>query len=210
MSRRKVAKTSQCKTCAHADRARIEVMLANDVDPSRVARQFSTQSKPLSRWAVRRHWLEHVSQDKKDRLRIVGASDITVDIEAIKRLESESLLQNLVAERARLQRIADKAEDIGNYQDATRASTALVRVLELLAKYLGELRIGNTTINNNFLISPDWVDLRRVIATALRPFPDAQRAVVAAIRQHEEQRGVEITHAHAIEKPALEQKVVNG
>lgn len=194
------APRGQCKTCKHPERARIELALANGVDCARAARQFFPGEGKHSIW---RHWKNHVSQERKDSLRLVGLSDTKVDLDTLKRIESESLLQNLIYERARLQRIADKCETVGNFQDATRSSSALVRVLELTAKYLGELHTSGLTINNNFLLSPDWVQLRQTIAAALRPYPDAQRAVLAAVRDHESQRGTEVTYARAIERPAL-------
>lgn len=176
--------------------------MANGVDGAALARQFA----PLSKHSVYRHWKKHITIEKKNSLFLVGASDVKVDLDALKRVESESLLQNLITERARLQRIADKCENVGNYQDATRASGNIVKVLQLTARYLGELRLGSTTINNNFLLSPDWITLRRVIAAALRPFPDAQRAVLAAVREHESQQGADITGARSIERPAIEHK----
>lgn len=196
------SRTAQCTVCSYPERARIEFMMANGVDGAALARQFA----PLSKHAIYRHWKKHVTAEKKGSLFLVGASDVKVDLDALKRVESESLLQNLITERARLQRIADKCESVGNYQDATRASGNIVRVLELTAKYLGELRIGSTTINNNFLLSPDWISLRRIIAAALRPFPEAQRAVLAALREHELQQGADITGARSIERPVLEHK----
>jgi hypothetical protein len=192
--------TAKCKTCHHAERARIELALANGVAMPKIARQYGN----LTKQNLSYHWLRHVSQARKERLRVVGAADVEIDVVALKRAEGESLLQNLIAERARLQRIADLCEGVSNYQDAVRASTAVVRVLELIAKYLGEIKTGSTTINQNFLLTPDWVNLRRVIGVALRPHPEAQRAVLDAVRAHESAAGVDITHAHAIERPALE------
>jgi hypothetical protein len=196
-----MSKTARCKACHHPQRGRIEMQLANGVSMVKVARQF----EGLTKWGLSRHFRLHVSPARKDKLR-VGASDLKVDLDTLKRAESESLLQNLIAERARLQRIADLCEGVGNFQDATRASTAVVRVLELVAKYLGELKTGSTSVTQNFLLAPDWVNLRRAIATALRPFPEAQRAVLEAVRAHESSAGVEINAHHAVERPALEHK----
>lgn len=197
-----MSKTARCKTCHHPERARIEMQIANGVAIPRVTRQFSGGG--LTRKNVWYHWKMHVSQARKDTLRVVGLSDIKVDLDALKRVEGGSLLQNWIAERARLQRIADVCEEKGLFTEAIRASTAIVRGLELIAKYLGELQTGSTTINQNFLVSPDWVNLRSSIAAALRPYPEAQRAVLAALRARESAAGVDITHARAIERPALE------
>lgn len=187
----------KCTVCQHPERTRLELALANGVGLMKAARQFG-----VSKDSAGRHWRRHVPDARKASLRVTGISDPKVDLEALKRVESESLLQNLITERARLQRIADACERVANFQDATRASSALVKLLTLVAQYLGELRTGNTTITQNFLLSTDWLGLRRVIATALRPYPEAQRAVLAAIREHESGSGVEITPARAIERTA--------
>jgi hypothetical protein len=196
-----MSKTARCKTCHHSERARVELAIANGVSLLKVARQYGGE---LTKQNLSRHWIKHVTPARKEKLRVVGPADVELDLDALKRAEGESLLQNLIAERARLQRIADLSESVGHYTDATRASVAVVKVLELIAKYLGELRTGNTTIHQNFLLTADWVSLRRVIAEALRPYPEAQRAVLAAVRAHESSAGVEITHAHAVERPPLD------
>ncbi len=192
----KQSSSGKCKTCSSPDRSRIELALANGVTTTAAARQFGISSHSL--W---RHWKRHVSPERKASLLVVGASDQKIDLDALKRIESESLLQHLIAERARLTRIAYACEGAGNFQDATRASTAVMRTLELTAKLLGELRAYSSTTNvtNNFLLSPDWMQLRQVIAVALRPYPDAQRAVLTAIRSMELDRGADVSHARAIE-----------
>jgi len=190
----------QCLTCAHPERARIELRCANSRRQiALIAREYG-----LSKHSVWRHWRDHVPENRKASLQLAGMTDPSVDLDALKRTESETLLQRLVVEIARLQRIADACESVRNYQDATRASTAIVRVLELEARYLGEIRAGNTTIHQSFLLSPDWFQLRRVIATALRPYPDAQRAVLAALREHEAVQGADVSSARAIARPVLE------
>jgi hypothetical protein len=49
--------------------------------------------------------------------------------------------------------------------------------LELLAKLLGELDERPV----NVLLSPEWLNLRTVIVTALEPHPEARGAVLEAI-----------------------------
>jgi hypothetical protein len=200
---RRKQKAGSCRTCASPDRARIELMLANRVAGPKVAAQFG-----LSKDSVWRHWKRHVSPETKAALVMAGASDSKVDLERMKRVESESLLQNFIRERARLQRIADICESIKNYADAVRASAAVVRVIESTAKLLGELKVGRTTINQNFLLSPDWFQIRKLLATALRPHPAAQGAVLGALREYEAERGADVTHARAVEfKPPIEPEV---
>lgn len=173
-------------------------MLSNGVARRKVAEQFG-----LSQSAIWRHWKNHMPQDVKERLAVTGVSDPKVDLEKLKRVESDSLLQNLISERARLQRIADECENIGNHTDAVRASTAVIRTLESIGKLLGELKVGGTTIHQNFSVSPDWFQMRRLLVTALRPHPAAQRAVLAALRDYEASRGADASHALTVIEPEM-------
>jgi hypothetical protein len=85
-----------------------------------------------------------------------------------------------------------------------------MKIIKFEAGFLGQIRLGNTIINNNLWLSPDWFEARRVIMTALRPFPEAQRVLLAAIQQHEAKAGADVTDARAIDvpRPALEH--ING
>jgi hypothetical protein len=184
--------------CAHAERARIELALANDPRDhgcARIARDYG-----LCRMSVWRHWKRHVPADRKERLRLGASRNPGLDLDALKRREGESLLANLVAERVRLLTLADAAEVARDFLTAIKASSALLKFYDLQARLLGEIRTGGTTINTVFL-SGDWFRLRRVIAEALRPFPDAQRAVLTAVRELEAAGGAEVNTAHAIELP---------
>lgn len=196
-------RAGRCAVCYHDERSRIEFLLANKAKLVDITAEFG-----MHRTSIWRHWRRHVSDTRKVSLVTAGLPrDSKIDLETLKRNEGESLLHNLLAERARLTRIADLCELTGNHKDSVAASTAIVRTIELGAKYIGQLRVGNTTITNNvsFLLSPDWVSLRAAIVTALRPFPDAQRAVIEAVGQHEATRGIEINRHHVRELPALEQ-----
>lgn len=54
--------------------------------------------------------------------------------------------------------------------------------VELLGKALDRIR-DTPPIQVNFLVNPQWVELRTVIIKALEPFPEAREAVVLAIRE---------------------------
>jgi hypothetical protein len=196
--------TGMCHTCSHEARGRIELMLANHVSGPKVAKQFC-----LSKDSIWRHWVRHVSAEQKARLKVAGASDAKVDLERLKRTESESLLQNFIAERVRLQRIADVCESLNNFSDAVRASAAVIRVIESTAKLLGELKTGRMTINQSFLLSPDWFQIRKLLSESLRPYPPAQQAVLSALRQYEGSQGADVTGARSIAlKPPIEPELV--
>ena len=54
--------------------------------------------------------------------------------------------------------------------------------VELLGKALDRIR-DTPPIQVNFLVNPEWVELRTVIIKALEPYPEAKEAVVHAIRE---------------------------
>ena len=59
-----------------------------------------------------------------------------------------------------------------------KAVDRIQRQLELQAKLLGELQQEGTI---NVTVSPEWVTLRAVILSAVTPYPDAAKAISAAL-----------------------------
>lgn len=173
----------RCRICEHPDRKRIELMLANGVASRVTAGRFEVQ-----RDAVWRHGRNHMTAELKAKLKVRGFTDPAVDLKALRRAESESLLSNLIAERARQARLADKAEEAGDTPGATKASMAVVHTLGTIGKLLGELRTGGTTITQNILVNPDWHAIRRVLVDTLRPYPEAARNVARALQAFEASR----------------------
>src|SRR5216683_6849857 len=63
---------------------------------------------------------------------------------------------------------------------------ALLFNLEVEGKLLGEIgRVAPATINQNLIVSADYLKLRQLLLSALRPFPAARAAVLAALRSVE-------------------------
>ena len=58
--------------------------------------------------------------------------------------------------------------------------------LELVGKLLGTLGIGSTTVNNNVLIMPAYIELRIGLVEALAPFPEAKVAVAQVLHRLED------------------------
>jgi hypothetical protein len=73
--------------------------------------------------------------------------------------------------------------------------------LELVGKLLGQLvqRHESTSL----LVSPDYLQLRSMLVQALRPFPEAARAVAAALHTLESKAATDITANAAKGKPLL-------
>jgi hypothetical protein len=128
------------------------------------------------------------------QLQVTGKGNAT-DLAKLKQTESEGLLQNLVHERARQQRIADKAEKIDDFANATRASVAALKSSELIAKLLGEIKTGNVT--QNILITPEFHAFRTAVVQALRLHPEAKRAVLAQLQRLEQKDVIDAEFSEA-------------
>jgi hypothetical protein len=66
----------------------------------------------------------------------------------------------------------------------SRVAGQLHRNLEITGKLVGDLAMGSTTINN-VLVMPAYVEMRVELVNALRPFPEAARAVASVLHMIE-------------------------
>ena len=92
--------------------------------------------------------------------------------------EADDLLDQVGDLQRRALAILDRAEEAGELRTALSAIREARGNLELLAKLLGELD-ERPVVNLN--VSPEWLELRAVIVTALEPHPEALGAVVGAL-----------------------------
>lgn len=168
-----------CKTCNHPRRAEIELRLANGTPIRIIADKYG-----LTKDSLYNHRKKHMPAELINQLRTGRTS--AADLEQLKQTESEGLLQQLVHERARQQRIADKAEALDDFANATRASVAALKSSELIAKLLGDIETGRKTVN--ITVMPEFHAFRTAIIQALRPYHDAKLAVMAQLQllEHEE------------------------
>lgn len=72
---------------------------------------------------------------------------------------------------------------------------------ELIGRLLGEIRDREQVHVVHLAASPEWERLRRTIANALLPYPDAARAVAAALRTNGNFAGNDFQDAEVIETP---------
>jgi hypothetical protein len=63
-----------------------------------------------------------------------------------------------------------------------KAVDRIQRQLELQAKLLGELQQEGTI---NVTVSPEWLSIRAVILQAVTPYPEAAKAITAALSRSE-------------------------
>jgi hypothetical protein len=162
-----------CRTCAHRERAAIDLALSRGVSPPAVARRYK-----LGPDSVYRHARNHLTAAL--RAKLLCGPDLDIDLDRLRETESQSLLANLVALRHRLFATFDLAEEHGDTHLISRISAQLHHNLEITGKLLGDLGVGSTSITN-VLIQPQYVEMRVELVRALAPFPEAKQAVAAVL-----------------------------
>ena len=168
-------KGTTCTICSHQRRHQIEIGLVHRV-PLRVLGQRFECSPD----ALHRHRHRHLTPQMAAAI-LAAQAPSEIDLEALQRNESEGLLAQLVTQRARLQQHSDLALELGNAAGAIAAERAITSNLELVAKLLGSIVQRHEVTRTSILISADYLQLRQSIVQALRPYPDAARAVGAAL-----------------------------
>lgn len=181
-----MARGLRCSVCRHREAAAIDLGLARGVSTRALSRRYKLGADSLYR-----HAKNHLPPQL--RARLLAGPNLSIDLDRLKDTESQSLLANLVALRGRLFASFDVAEEAGDSNMVARVATQLHKNFELVGRLLGDLGIGSTTINNNVLIMPQYVELRVGLVNALRPFPEAARAVAAVLHQIEGKAASAIT-----------------
>ena len=175
-----------CHVCTHPRRPQIEIGLTYGQSVRVLAKRFG-----LSSHAVWRHSRNHLSPALRAAI-LVAQAPSKIDLEELRKSEAEGLLSHLVGQRARLQRLSELALETGGVPDATKVKARITANLELVARLLDQLSVHHVVDHRSVLITPDYIALRAAITQALRPFPDAARAVGQALHQLEEAAAVDL------------------
>ena len=171
-----------CSVCAHPDRAQVDLLLANSVALRVIGKKFDLEVSQLCR-----HRQKHIPEGVLDRLRKRGhRSD--AELAKLRKVEGESLLDNLTWTRARLYANADRAvalgDDPGERAALAEAGRATDRIAKLLDEYGHGITINNNTIN--LVQMPQWHAIRMALVRELRPLgPAAIDAAARAIESAE-------------------------
>ena len=131
---------------------------------------------------------------------MAAARPSDIDLETLQRSESEGLLGSLVAQRARLQVLSEMCFEAGELHAAARTERAITGSLELTSKLLGMIIQRHDVRSTSILISADYLKLRHTIIGALKPYPEAARAVGAALATLETEAAKDISES---KKPIL-------
>lgn len=151
-----------CTVCTHPDKAEIDEVLVAGVSSAEIAGRYRT----VGERAIRRHQTNHVPET------------LAKAHEAEEVAQADTLLEQVRELQERALDILDQAEEAGELRTALGAIREARGNLELLAKLLGEL---SDQPQVNILVSPEWLELRAVIVTALEPYGEARNAVLRAI-----------------------------
>jgi hypothetical protein len=150
-----------CTICEHPEREAIERALVGDSSNLSVSSLFG-----VSESAARRHKANHLPA----KLVMARAAEEVA--------QADNLLDQVRDLQGRAYGILDKAEAADDLRTALGAIREARGNLELLAKLLGELD-ERPVVNLN--VSPEWLELRAVIVTALEPYSEARRSVLRAL-----------------------------
>lgn len=171
---------ARCLVCVHDHRADIELGLSRKVGLDTLARRYGISKSSLSR-----HSTNHLPPALKGAMHATGRAVDVTDLEHLRQQESENLLTNSVAFRARLFRQLDAAEESGDLRAAAAIDGRILSSLEFVGKLLGELTTHSTTTVNQLLIAPEYLNFRAAVLRALRDYPAARMAVAAVIHELE-------------------------
>jgi hypothetical protein len=151
-----------CSCCTSPHRREIDLALVAKVPCTVIGRRFD-----ISADSVQRHAKHHLSAVQRAAL-LTAMKPSAIDLEALQRSEGESLLGQLLAQRATLQTYGAAAFEAKNYQAAIGAERAVTANLDLLSKVLGLIITKHEVRSTSLLISPDYLALRHALVMALK------------------------------------------
>lgn len=154
--------TRTCTVCNNKDVDEINRLLISGESYRSIAKQFEASES-----AVYRHNESHIPDlllKSNDLQVVVSANSLTSQIEEI---------------RGKIKSLLQQAIETDNLRDAHNFVGDTLRQIELEGKILGQIQDQPTI---NILINPEWIELKTLIVTALKPYPEALEAVRNAIQ----------------------------
>ncbi len=191
MSWEKGRPTGRCGVCGHAERTRIELLLAGGASQKSVGDKFG-----LSKDSIHRHWHGHVTEERKAAL-MLGPVQVQA-LAAKVAEESESVIDHHKATRAGLYQLYATALEAGDKSTGALLAGRLTEVNNSIARITGELSKSPLIQNNtqiNFTSAPEFAKFQADLVRVLSAYPDAYQAVLAEFQRLE---------AEATPLPALE------
>jgi hypothetical protein len=174
--------TGRCAICRHAERSRIEMLMAAGVSKRSIGERFA-----VSPDSAFRHFHNHVSPAMKAAA-IAKALKPGVELEQLLTEENTGLLHHMQNIRQKLYVTFDAAIESGDKNATALIAGKLHENLRLVSELTGRLqRYSPTHVTNvNILASPQFLNVQQRLIQALAPYGDARRAVIAAFRELDE------------------------
>lgn len=181
---------SRCHVCTSEQRILVETLLARGLSAVAIAAKVNLSfgndaSKKLTAASVHRH-RKHMPGELIQRLKAKSLGAILgkgVSLAELRARESENLLAHICAYRAELDQDIATARFNGDLAVVSSLAGRRNHLLETLARLLGELGISTVVNNVQLVSSPEYLALMATLYRALAPFPDARRAVAAALEE---------------------------
>jgi hypothetical protein len=172
---------SRCRVCRSEHRAEIELALARRVPARRIAARFGNK---INHQVITRHGWYHLPPSV--RAAMVAESLIPeADLETFRVSESNGLLSRLVWQRAKLHGLLQTAEEDHDLSLANSVHGTLLKNFETTGKLLGQFITQDRVVQQNLVVSADYLQLRAALMRALYHHPAARQAVLAELRKIE-------------------------
>lgn len=103
----------------------------------------------------------------------------------------------------KLVRAQDLCLEEGNFPIAAQLASQVHRALDMLGRAVGEIATHSLKIEQNIILAPGYWRIRTAIVMALASYPDARRAVLAALHGVEADDGNATPTLPAIAEPVM-------
>ncbi len=170
----------RCSVCLHSQLADID----RDLVVNRTFRSIADQYE-LSLSALKRHKTNHLparlvkAQQASKLAHVNGLAEHQREVEVQDTREAIDTVAQLKAINAACLEVLKEARADHKHSLSLRAVDRIVRQIELQARLLGDINDGPTV---NVAILPEWHGIRRLVADALEPYPEARVAVAKALQ----------------------------
>ncbi len=169
------------KIFSDPNRPLIDRALAMGVPMAQVGKRYGYSFDAISRYR------EQMPLQLKAAIVAAALKPKEADLDKLRIEESEGILGNLAHQRARLLVCQDVCMEEGAAELVTRLANTIHRNIELTGRYLGLFAQHHVSSQVNIMVSEDYLRLRQALTMALRPFPEARRAVAEELHRIEGQ-----------------------
>jgi|SRR5680860_662152 len=157
-----------CSICTHAQRSAIDTALLGGEAFRNIAERFGTSTT-----ALYRHKSDHLGKRLAHVAERNAEADVRTAIDVVKQLKA---INGAAID------VLKQAKDAGDGALTLQATDRILKQIELQAKLIDLISDGTTV---NITISPQWIELRSLIVTALQSYPEARQAVADVIQDVE-------------------------